>query len=100
MNNAKHTPPIHTTPAWIHSENHPTDIIDINGDFIARCLRSENAEFIVRAVNSHEELLAALKLATDLRENHLVDFKKYGLTCDADILNRYKKAIAKAEEKL
>lgn len=62
---AAHTPmpPSYTLIPWIHSENHPTDIIDEKGDFIARCLRSENAAFIVRAVNSHERLIDALQRA-------------------------------------
>lgn len=55
------TPPSNTNTPWIHSENHPTDIIDEHGDFIGRCLRSEDAAFIVRTVNSHDIYRKALE---------------------------------------
>ncbi len=60
MNHSPNPPKPAPIP-WIHSENHPTDIIDENGDFLARCLRSENAEFVVLAVNQHKALVDALK---------------------------------------
>ncbi len=47
-----------------------------------------NAEFIVRAVNSHEELLSAMKLAT----HHL-----YATDENAKAINILLEAIAKAE---
>lgn len=101
----------HTTTPWKQTGSY----FDADGRLVGRALQMKgnnleadekeealskaNAAFIVRAVNSHEELLGALKMAADLCENHLIDFKKYGLTCDADILKRYKDVISKAEGK-
>lgn len=96
------TPPSHTKTPWIHSENHPTDIIDEHGDFIGRCLRSENAAFIVRAVNSHEVLLSALK-AIKARINgvfddpNLVKFGSLHTDIQKDIIGIAYQAILQAE---
>lgn len=37
----------------------------------------------------------ALEMCKELQEHGLVDFKVYGLTCDADILSKIKEALAK-----
>jgi hypothetical protein len=38
--------------------------------------------------------MQALELALDFADNDLVDFDKYGLSCDADINERYRTTIA------
>ena len=53
-----------------------------------------NASLIAAA----PELLEAVQLAHDLQVNGSVDFKKYGLTCDADIAAKFAQAIAKATQ--
>jgi hypothetical protein len=61
MSDTKHTP----TP-WGES-NYPGDIVDSDGELLATAYSMDdgicagaNAAFIVRAVNSHEQLVAAL----------------------------------------
>lgn len=43
------------------------------------------------------DLLAACELAADLEQNGLIRYEKHGLTCNNDILKKYKDAIAKAK---
>lgn len=65
----------HTPTPWItDTEHYPNDqVFTIGGAIIADCkwtphdhnIRRENAAFIVRAVNCHADLLAALELIRD-----------------------------------
>jgi len=41
-----------------------------------------------------ERLRASLKMALDIAENGLIDFGKYGLTCDDDIAKAYRNALS------
>lgn len=62
----------------------------------------QKAEFIIRAVNSHYSMLAALQLIQDLcLDPHAEQQSASDLHSDISrILNIAEKAIAKAEEKL
>ena len=66
-----------------HAEKYPCPV----------CLQKAAAIDALYA-EDREKLVEALELATDLFENGLVDFKKYGLTCDEDIAKKYRAAIA------
>jgi hypothetical protein len=59
-----------------------------------------NAAFIVRAVNSHEQLVAALKDARELLALNGIDFRDeadYGNGRASDIIERIDSALADAE---
>lgn len=95
----EHTPPLHIPPPWIHSENHPTDIISEKGDFIARCVNTEHAAFIVRAVNAHDYLLWALKAALPWMGRDGEDLTGEGKQELHNAIEGMKAAIVKAEGK-
>lgn len=64
MTNIKHTP-------WAYNEvpqAHKTNVEDSTGAIVARVRSEENAAFIVRAVNCHDELVHALQLYFDEME--------------------------------
>ena len=70
----KHDKPQHTPTPWHQVDNTGALVIDLNGNVMAHCAvqdelpmteRQANAAFIVRAVNSHEELIEALKEVTE-----------------------------------
>jgi len=92
-----HTPgPMYSVLPWHLGPHYRTDIMNRNG-FVAECrpmmtpLAEANAEFIVRACNSHEELLAALKRLAARAEREMVD------PIDVDEIQSAKAAIKKAE---
>lgn len=74
-------------------------VSDMN--LIDHSLRDANAAFIVRAVNAHEELLEAAKLASKIAENWIHDQLDgtSGLKSALEGLESVRKAISKAEGK-
>ena len=73
-------------------------IVDYGADTGGMELKTMHENYVdaIMAIVSEdrEKLVEALELATDLFENGLVDFKKYGLTCDKDIAKKYRAALA------
>ena len=113
MSNAKHTP-----GEWKMEPKYKTSAIDSNGktiftcaltDFMNQDKKTANAERIVRAVNSYDDMLEALKKShnTMVRANRLIRslIDQIGRnpdqseTCDAirETLSIVSKNIAKAE---
>lgn len=75
------------------------EIVDANNENVIKpseCIDMdiEVAEFIVRAVNSHEALLEALKIATEYVKS---DWK--GTSTGKELIPKLEKAIAQAEGK-
>lgn len=68
------------------SENDIALCMQIQGDDIKQSIRSANAAFIVRAVNSHEELLSIIKRELEME----------GSVSESEM----KRAIAKAEGRI
>lgn len=84
-----HVRPQHTPTPWYESQiADGTWVIGAGQDHWAEDLTQEDAEFIVRAVNSHELLLTALKCLVN-------GYEPYS-GCN---LERARQAIAKAEGK-
>lgn len=91
----------HTPTPWEVSRTHSADWIVAAGELIAICEETNeqktsaiaNAAFIVRAVNSHEDLLGALKLANE----KLIQLKVTNTGWPE--LNKVWEAIAQAEGK-
>ena len=63
---------------------------------IAHYVLKEDAEFIVRAVNAHDELVEACKGAIEQMEGFLSDGVSLGMAVK---IQQIKQALAKAEEK-
>ena len=54
---------------WITSFGTPIMVAELSGYIIGNRVQKANAEFIVRAVNAHEELVEALTLVFHQAEN-------------------------------
>lgn len=104
-NKANEVSPTHTPTPWRQSEINPMYVLDdARGEIIAECQphyvdkkSKENAAFIVRAVNAHDELLAALKKIREMVQqcnaSNAVAVQEYLRSGNGA------KAIAKAEGK-
>lgn len=83
------------------SQNTPTtQILNPIKKYLATLIPQEDAEFIVRAVNSHEELLAAVKILMESTRHAYNCPEKDGGACNCgfhDAITMGAKAIAKAE---
>jgi hypothetical protein len=75
----------------------PTPVGAQSGEWIAKDLRPDNAEFIVRACNSHADLLAALKAMSMRFELALVHGELSPGTDNSHLAEMAFNAIAKAE---
>jgi len=103
----KHTPTLWTQ--YIAPKQFHAGICSTNGDQIAFVqnqkdynIANANAEFIIRAVNSHDALLENLKACLKrLREldRKLLETNKMPFECELGEVTRAEKAIAQAEEK-
>jgi len=89
-----HSKPQHTPTPWKHDKR-GGDIRNKEGMLIASGFRYENAAFIARAVNAHEEMLNALKLALKTMYANPDANMDMITGCSTTI----KQAIAKAEGK-
>lgn len=65
--------------------------------WVAREVSDANGAFIVRAVNAHDELLAACKVGAELAEGNLIGYPA-GVTNDAELVAWFRRIIAKAEK--
>ena len=70
--------------------------INIKADFIDATINQLAAsdQRIEELEAKLAKAIQALELALDFADNDLVDFDKYGLSCDADINERYRTTIA------
>ncbi len=82
---------------WIMSEDFETEKDDVcelytmeNGEVLRNENAEANAEFIVKAVNSHGKLVEACKLGLDMYELHTSNHP------DDDLANSHKDIIRKA----
>jgi hypothetical protein len=102
MTKAKHTPgPYFAAEDYLDVEGwgvfsrqfnpHDNDCVH----FVCQAANEENAAFIVRACNSHYELLSAAKTLCLYLED--LEAAGYGRCLDNPIYNRAQAAIAKAE---
>ena len=83
---------IPTLAMHVHRENPAWACVYTNGDEHIACINSLHVEAFVRAVNCHEELLAAAKYFRSLVDADLLD----AMTRNG---NPHDQAIAKAEGK-
>jgi hypothetical protein len=97
---------MHTPTPWhspglleIHDEQHRVIADCVGDEEVSPDECAANADFIVRAVNSHAELLTALEAAADDLECAIDTFKVGGLQFhnEAGTLKRVRAAIAKAK---
>ena len=72
----------------------PHAIFAVNGPMVARTVTLAEAQFIVRAVNSHDQLVAALREAIEI----IQAIDQTDNTCDARIdVSEFRAALAAAE---
>lgn len=90
---AKNLPKATPTPWVTDSVVEPNHVFGSNGNHVAKMdgISSADAEFIVRAVNCHEELVRCLQQAREFVVNHGPTYGKDGVLREWDAL------IAKAE---
>jgi hypothetical protein len=112
----KHTPTpyIYERDDDFFNDSNGTAYIDINGPVDSKTSRfaridagptaKDDAEFIVRACNCHDELLAAARFAVNLADHYCCDFGEQFApksTCECNYHAAYRAAraaIAKAEK--
>ena len=97
MKTQKHTPTPWKLDKWGLIQGDNTDIANTNDTWVDEGVAEANAAYIVKAVNSHEALLKALK---NMREDWLTSFETDVNEGDKDaikILNDADEAIKQAE---
>jgi len=67
---------------------------ELDDDSFVETMHGTAADRIEELEGMLAKAVEALELALELADNDLVDFSEYGLSCDADINERYRTTLA------
>ena len=77
-----------------HTQTYAEMVEDCDGDWVKYNDYKAASDRIEELEAKLAKAVEALELALELADNDLVDFSEYGLSCDADINERYRTTLA------